>query len=198
LGGDTVSTKGPLFVSITAIGTLPRGTMVKRGGAKAGDVVMVTGTLGDAALELLRRKTSPKWKLSRAAAKHLAKRYLYPEPRCSLAAAVQRCANAAMDISDGLVGDLAKLCKVSGVSAEIEMVNVPLSSGGRRLRNPLHYSCPAPRSVPRAGKRCQGLGDGDRPHRLGKGTAAFPRSQECSPKLHAPFIQPFLSGHFAL
>ena len=127
LGGDTVKTKGPLFVSITAIGTLPRGAMVKRSGAKAGDVVMVTGTLGDASLELLRRKASPKWKLSRAAAEHLAQRYLYPEPRCALAPAVRDCASAAMDISDGLAGDLTKLCRVSGVSAEIEIGKVPLS-----------------------------------------------------------------------
>jgi thiamine-monophosphate kinase len=127
LGGDTVKTKGPLFVSITAIGTLPRGTMVKRSGAKVGDVVMLTGTLGDASLELLRRKASPQWKLSRAAAKHLAQRYLYPEPRSRLAVAVRRCASAAMDISDGLAGDLAKLCSVSGVSAEIEIGKVPLS-----------------------------------------------------------------------
>jgi thiamine-monophosphate kinase len=132
LGGDTVRTKGPLFVSITAIGTLPRGTMVKRGGAKAGDVVMVTGTMGDAALELLRRKSS-KWKLSRAATKHFGRRYLYPEPRCGLAAAMRRCASAAMDISDGLAGDLAKLCKVSGVSAEIEIVKVPLSSAAQSV-----------------------------------------------------------------
>jgi thiamine-monophosphate kinase len=131
LGGDTVKTKGPLFVSVTAIGTLPHGTMVKRSGAKAGDVVMVTGTLGDAALELLRREASPKWKLSRTAAKHLARRYLYPEPRCGLAAAVRRCASAAMDISDGLAGDLTKLCRVSGVSAEIEIEKVPLSSAAQ-------------------------------------------------------------------
>ncbi|MDQ2953563.1 MAG: thiamine-phosphate kinase [Pseudomonadota bacterium] len=128
LGGDTVKTKGSLFVSITAIGTLPRRTMVKRSGAKAGDVVMVTGTLGDASLELhRRRKGSPKWKLSRAAARHLAQRYLYPEPRCGLALAVRRCASAAIDISDGLAGDLTKLCKVSGVSADIDIGKVPLS-----------------------------------------------------------------------
>jgi thiamine-monophosphate kinase len=132
LGGDTVRTKGPLFVSITAIGTLPRGTMVKRSGAKAGDVVVVTGTLGDASLELhRRRKALPKWKLSRAAAAHLTRRYLYPEPRSGLAAAVRRCASAAIDISDGLAGDLAKLCRVSGVSAEIEIGKVPLSSAAQ-------------------------------------------------------------------
>lgn len=127
LGGDTVRTKGPLFVSVTAIGTLPRGTMVKRSGANTGDVVIVTGTLGDASLELHRRKASPKWTLSRAAAKHLAQRYLYPEPRSRLAQAVRRCASAAMDISDGLAGDLIKLCRVSGVSAEVEIGKVPLS-----------------------------------------------------------------------
>jgi thiamine-monophosphate kinase len=132
LGGDTVKTKGPLFAAVTAFGTLPRGMMVKRSGAKAGDVVMVTGTIGDASLELhLRRKASPKWKVSRAAATHLAQRYLYPEPRCALTLAVRRCASAAMDISDGLAGDFSKLCRVSGVSAEVEIGKVPLSSAAQ-------------------------------------------------------------------
>ena len=196
LGGDTVRTKGPLFVSITAIGTLPRGTMVKRSGAKAGDVVMVTGTLGDASLELhRRRKASPKWKLSGPAAKHLARRYLYPQPRSGLALAVRRCASAAIDISDGLAGDLAKLCRVSGVSAEIEIGKVPLSSAARAALaaapkligtiltggDDYEIVCTIARtkcrSVPRAGERCQGSGHRDRPDRRGKIAAAFRRCQ---------------------
>lgn len=129
LGGDTVKTAGPLFVSITAFGTLPRGTMVQRSGAKAGDVIMVSGTIGDAALGLqLQRGTAPAaWKPDRKASDYLVSRYWVPQPRNALAAAVRAHASAGMDVSDGLAGDLAKLCRVSGVSAEVDVGNVPVS-----------------------------------------------------------------------
>ena len=133
LGGDTVKTTGPLFVSITAFGTMPRGTMVQRSGAKAGDVIMVSGTIGDAALGLqLQRGTAPaEWKPDRKASDYLVSRYWVPQPRNALAAAVRAHASAAMDVSDGLAGDLAKLCRVSGVSAEVEVANVPLSAAAQ-------------------------------------------------------------------
>ncbi len=133
LGGDTVKTTGPLFVSITAFGTLPRGTMVQRAGAKAGDVIMVTGTIGDAALGLLlQRDAAPtQWKPDRKASDYLVSRYWVPQPRNALAATIRAHASAAMDVSDGLAGDLAKLCRVSGVSAELEVANVPLSAAAR-------------------------------------------------------------------
>jgi thiamine-monophosphate kinase len=129
LGGDTVKTTGPLFVSITAFGTLPRGTMVHRSGARAGDVIMVTGTIGDAALGLqIQRGTVPaEWKPERKASDYLVSRYWVPQPRTTLAGAVRTHASAAMDVSDGLAGDVAKLCRVSGVSAELEVATVPLS-----------------------------------------------------------------------
>ena len=129
LGGDTVKTTGPLFVSITAFGTLPRGTMVHRSGAKEGDLIMVTGTIGDAALGLqIQRGTVPaEWKPDRKASDYLVSRYWVPQPRSALAAAVRTHASAAMDVSDGLAGDLAKLCRVSGMSADVEVSNVPLS-----------------------------------------------------------------------
>lgn len=134
-GGDTVRTDGPLSVSIFAFGVLPRGTMVQRKGAKPGDRVFVTGTIGDGALglKLLRepaRKTA--WSLSDGDATHLIDRYRVPQPRVAMAAAVRAHASAAMDVSDGLVGDLAKLCDVSGVSARIEAKTLPLSAGARR------------------------------------------------------------------
>jgi thiamine-monophosphate kinase len=129
-GGDTVRTEGPLWVSITAFGTLPRGTMVKRAGAKPGDVVVVTGTVGDGALGL-RLLRDPdhieRWSLSDDEAAHLAGRYRVPQPRTAMADAVRTLASAAMDVSDGLVGDLAKLCEVSGISARIETARLPLS-----------------------------------------------------------------------
>ncbi len=129
-GGDTVRTDGPLWTSITAFGVLPRGTMVKRAGAKPGDRIVVTGTIGDGALglHLLRDPDHiARWSLTDEEAGHLAGRYRVPQPRTAMADAVRTLASAAMDVSDGLVGDLAKLCEVSGVSARIEAKCIPLS-----------------------------------------------------------------------
>ena len=122
LGGDTDSTPGPISISISAFGTLPTGTMVRRSGAKVGDRVFVSGTIGDAALGLRVRKGELK-----DTSGHLVSRYRLPQPRNALAEAVRAHASAAMDVSDGLAGDLAKLCRASGVSADIEVARVPLS-----------------------------------------------------------------------
>ena len=84
LGGDTVRTPGPATISIAAFGTLPKGTMVHRSGARVGDRIMVTGTIGDAALGLkLRadRGAAKRWKLDAEMRRHLASRYLVPQPR---------------------------------------------------------------------------------------------------------------------
>jgi thiamine-monophosphate kinase len=130
LGGDTDHTPGPLSVSIAAFGAVPHGKMVRRSTAKVGDSIVVTGTIGDAALGLLLRRDeslAKRWCLSEAMSAHLKRRYLVPEPRNALAAAVLQHAAAAMDISDGLAGDLAKLCRASGVAAEIDVARVPVS-----------------------------------------------------------------------
>jgi thiamine-monophosphate kinase len=130
MGGDTVRTHGPLMVSVAAFGTLPKGAMVRRAGAKPGDHVFVTGTIGDAALGLklrLDHGAAGRWTLSGAQRAHLLGRYLLPQPRNVLAAVVRTFASAAMDVSDGLAGDLGKLCKVSDVAAEIAVETVPLS-----------------------------------------------------------------------
>jgi len=130
LGGDTVRTRGPLTISITAFGTVPKGAMVKRSGARAGDHVIVTGTIGDAALGLrFRREKSAarRWMLDAAMRRHLLARYLVPQPRNALAEALRLHASAGMDVSDGLVGDLGKLCRASGVGAEVDVARVPLS-----------------------------------------------------------------------
>jgi thiamine-monophosphate kinase len=130
LGGDTVSTPGPLTISVTAFGRVPAGRMVRRSGAAVGDRVVVTGTIGDATLGLgLLQHGSPTG--SPAAQKALIARYRVPQPRVGIAAAVRDHASAAMDVSDGLAGDLAKLCKASGVSAEIKLEQVPLSPAAR-------------------------------------------------------------------
>jgi thiamine-monophosphate kinase len=134
LGGDTDRTPGLTSVSIAAFGVVPHGTMVLRSTAKVGDLIVVTGTIGDAALGLeLHRDAAlgDRWCLSPALQAHLRQRYLLPQPRNALADAVRADASAAMDVSDGLVGDLAKLCRASAVAAEIDVARVPLSDAAR-------------------------------------------------------------------
>jgi thiamine-monophosphate kinase len=130
LGGDTDRTPGPLSISVAMVGSVPQGTMVRRTGAKPGDRIFVSGTIGDATLGLRLRKGG-NWKLSDAQRDHLLSRYVLPRPRNTLAEAVRRHASASMDISDGLVGDLTKLCRVSQAAAAVEIARVPLSDAAR-------------------------------------------------------------------
>ena len=136
LGGDTDRTPGPVMVSIAAFGTVPHGSMVRRSGAKPGDCVFVSGTIGDAALGVkLRREPAlaARYQLEPRERDHLLARYLIPEPRVDLSEQIRLQASAAMDVSDGLAGDLAKLCAASGVSADVEIEQVPLSDAARRV-----------------------------------------------------------------
>jgi thiamine-monophosphate kinase len=134
LGGDTVATPGPLMISITAFGRVPVGKMVQRSGAKPGDRIVVTGTIGDAALGLdIRKGGAAAAVLADDAAAMLVGRYRVPQPRNALAQAVRDHAGAAMDVSDGLAGDLAKLCAASGVSAIIDAPSIPLSAPAATL-----------------------------------------------------------------
>jgi thiamine-monophosphate kinase len=135
LGGDTDRTPGPVTISIAAFGILPCGTMVRRRGARPGDLVVVTGTIGDAALGLLLRRdpdTAIGWQLDHRQRDHLVERYLLPQPRNVIAEALRQRASAAMDVSDGLVGDLGKLCVASAIAADIEVARVPLSGAARK------------------------------------------------------------------
>ena len=131
-GGDTDRTPGPITVSIAMFGSVPDGSMVRRAGARPGDRIFVSGTIGDAALGLALRRGA-NWRLSAAQRDHLAARYLLPQPRNALAEAVRLHASAAMDVSDGLAGDLAKLARVSGVAARVEAAQVPLSDAARAV-----------------------------------------------------------------
>lgn len=135
LGGDTVSTPGPLMVSVTAFGRVPPGKMIHRSGAKPGERVMVTGTIGDAALGLAVLKGGKVHAAATdvAARDALVGRYRVPLPRVAMAEIVRDYASASMDVSDGLAGDLTKLCGASGVSAVIDLMSIPLSSAAQDL-----------------------------------------------------------------
>ena len=121
LGGDTVATPGPASFSLTILGTVAPGAALRRQGARPGDEVWVSGSIGDGALGLLsltgRLPLDP----------HLARRYRLPEPRLALGQALVGLARAAMDVSDGLVQDLGHLARASACGAEIEAARVPIS-----------------------------------------------------------------------
>lgn len=120
LGGDTTSTPGPFSLTVTAIGDVANGGMVRRSGARVGDEIWVTGTIGDGALGLkaIRGEIAD-------ASRYLADRYRLPQPRLGLVSPLL--VRAAMDVSDGLIQDLGHLCLASGVGAVIEADRVPRS-----------------------------------------------------------------------
>jgi len=134
LGGDTVSTPGPQMISITAFGRVPKGRMVGRTGARPGDRILVTGTIGDAALGLgllTGGEVAGALASDPAARDFLVSRYRVPQPRNSFAEAVRDHATAAMDVSDGLAGDLAKMMRAGGTSAVVDADKIPLSPAAR-------------------------------------------------------------------
>jgi thiamine-monophosphate kinase len=137
MGGDTDRRPGPVTISITVVGSVPRGGMVRRTTARSGDAVFVSGTLGDAALGLLLRRNSHlalTWGLTAANSDHLRRRYLRPTPRLGLGEALRRHSASAMDISDGLAKDLARMCSASGCGAQVRLADLPLSeAAGKAL-----------------------------------------------------------------
>ncbi len=131
-GGDTVSTPGPLTISITAFGLVAIGQAMGRGGAKPGDDIWVTGTIGDAQLGLALSRSGLK-PLGEQAVAYLIDRYRVPQPRLSLAHHLFTTARATVDVSDGLVADLGHICTASGVGAVIEAGAISLSEPAREL-----------------------------------------------------------------
>jgi thiamine-monophosphate kinase len=128
VGGDT--TRGPLSVTVQIMGHVPRGSALRRSGAGAGDLAAVTGTLGDggAGLAFI---TAPPEANFRPAATELVRRFEYPTPRVQFGAAARGIATAAMDISDGLIEDLPKLARASGLAAHVAIERLPLSDAMR-------------------------------------------------------------------
>jgi thiamine-monophosphate kinase len=133
LGGDTTATPGPTALTVTAFGDVPAGRALRRSGARAGDLVMVSGTIGDGVLGLmaLRGELGTLDAADRAA---LALRYRRPQPRLELGAPLleRRLATAGLDVSDGLVADLGHICEQSQLAATVDVARVPLSDAARR------------------------------------------------------------------
>jgi thiamine-monophosphate kinase len=133
VGGDT--TAGPLTVSVQIMGYVERGTALRRSGARAGDLLLVTGTLGDAGAGLALLSAAHPTE-DAAAAKELIQRFEYPTPRVEFGMAVRGMASAAMDLSDGLAGDLPKLAGASGLAAHVDIERLPLSRALSAVTNP--------------------------------------------------------------
>lgn len=126
IGGDSVSTSGPSVFTLTAYGLVPSGGMIRRSGAKAGDLVFVSGSIGDGALGLRVRQGGLK-DLSDSDCTALAERYERPCPRVALGPRLLGLASAAADISDGLAADLNHIASASGMKLTIKADLVPLS-----------------------------------------------------------------------
>lgn len=126
LGGDMSSTAGPVTISITAVGTIAKGRAVLRSGARAGDLVFVTGTIGDAGGGLAalqaKRRIAP-----------LISRYRIPEPRVAFGPTLRGLATASLDVSDGLLADLGHIAETSKVHIDVEATRIPLSPALRKV-----------------------------------------------------------------
>lgn len=127
LGGDTVSIPGPLTVSVTMMGWVPAGRMIRRSGARAGDLVLVSGTIGDGGLGLM----AARGELEDPGGE-LAARYRLPQPRLDLRERLLAHASAAADISDGLIADAGHIARASGLGLSLDLDRMPLSAAASR------------------------------------------------------------------
>jgi thiamine-monophosphate kinase len=126
LGGDSVATPGPASLSLTAIGDVAAGMEVRRSGARPGDLVWVSGAIGDAFLGLaVLRGAYPELAPEHRAA--LVARFQIPDPRVELGPRLAGIAHAMIDISDGLIADLGHICEASHVAAVVDLEALPLS-----------------------------------------------------------------------
>ena len=130
MGGDTSAMPGPLAISISAFGHVPAGAMIRRAGAQPGDLVFVSGTIGDAGggLAVLKENRPEDMPMP-----ELVARYRVPEPRLALGPALRGLASASLDVSDGLMADLGHIAEVSKVRIEVEAARIPLSNALRGL-----------------------------------------------------------------
>jgi len=132
LGGDTVSTSGPFTLSATMIGKVPAGQAVLRSGARPGDVLLVSGWIGDGWLGLQAALGRAK-STDEASRASVLGRYLTPEPRVALSGILRRYAHAAADVSDGLIADAGHIARAAAVAVEIGLDSLPLSPSGREF-----------------------------------------------------------------
>lgn len=138
-GGDTTRSPGPIIITITAMGVVPTGTALTRSGARAGDDIWVSGQLGDAALALAHLRGQVV--LSPEEASSLMPRLERPTPRVNLGQRLRGIATSAIDISDGLLGDLRHVLRASSVGAQVDWARCPVSDIVRRQPLPLQHRC---------------------------------------------------------
>ena len=132
LGGDSVSTRGPAVLSLAAIGEVAAGQEIRRSGAQPGDLIWVSGTIGDAFLGLdLLRGAYPN--IASEHRDYLVNRFRVPEPRTELGPRLRGIASAMIDVSDGLLADLGHICETSRVAAIVELDLLPLSPAARAV-----------------------------------------------------------------
>jgi len=128
IGGDT--TRGPLSLTVTIMGEVPAGAALRRGGAKAGNDIWVSGRIGDAALAVAHRHG--RLKLDEADYREAVMRLYEPTPRVRLGQALRGLATSAIDISDGLLADLGHIGRLSKVGAKVELASIPVSPIGAK------------------------------------------------------------------
>jgi thiamine-monophosphate kinase len=139
IGGDT--TQGPLTICITALGHVPNGAAIKRSGANVGDDIWVSGTLGDARLALGALRNE--WLLDPSSLENVLPRMHQPEPRIALGLQLRGIASSALDVSDGLLGDLRHILTASQVNAEVLIDQLPISRTLAEQTQDLRRQCAA-------------------------------------------------------